>query len=180
MKVGLLVGSLRKDSWNLKIAKEVKNMFEKMEAEFIDIKNLPFYNSDLDGENAHEEYTRFRNEVRGYDAFVFFTPEYNRSLAPALKNAIDVGSTDPNGNVWAKKPAAVFSASISGLGAMASNHALRQAMVYVDLMPMQQPEVYLAKAQDLFDENGNMVEGTKGFLKNVVKAFEEHADRFVK
>lgn len=164
----------------MKVAKEVKEMFENAEADIIDIKNLPFYNKDLDGQTPHEEYTKFRNEVKNHDAFIFITPEYNRSFAPALKNAIDVGSTNPDGNVWAKKPAGVFSATVSGFGAMAGNLALRQALVYVDLMPMQQPEIYLAKVQDSFDEDGNMTDRTKAYLKRAVKAFEEHADRFIK
>ncbi|MDO5015221.1 MAG: NAD(P)H-dependent oxidoreductase [Clostridia bacterium] len=180
MKVGLIVGSLRKDSWNMKVAKEVVKMFEKAEADIIDIKNVPLYNKDLDGENPNEEYTKLRKQVNEHDAFIFITPEYNRSIAPALKNAIDIGSTNPSGNVWGKKPVAVFSATISGFGAMAGNLALRQALVYVDLIPMQQPEVYLANIPKYFDENGNMVDDTKEFLKKAVKAFESHAERIIK
>ncbi|MDO5018142.1 MAG: NAD(P)H-dependent oxidoreductase [Lagierella massiliensis] len=180
MKVGIIVGSLRKESWNMKVAKEVKEMFENAEADIIDIKNLPLYNSDLDGENAHEEYTKLRNSAKEHDAFLFITPEYNRTMTPAIKNAIDIGSTAPGGNVWAKKPAAVFSASISGFGAMAGNLSLRQSLVYVDLIPMQQPEIYLAKVQDSFDENGNMTDRTKNYLKKAVKAFEDHIERLTK
>ncbi|MDO5028765.1 MAG: NAD(P)H-dependent oxidoreductase [Bacillota bacterium] len=180
MKIGLIVGSLRKDSWNMKVAKEVKGMFEKAEADIIDIKNLPFYNSDLDGENAHEEYTRFRNEAKAYDGFIFFTPEYNRTFAPAIKNAIDVGSTNPEGNVWAHKPAAVFSASFSGFGAMAGNLSLRQGLVYVDLIPMQQPEIYLAKIHECFDENGKLEERTYNHIKKAVLAFEDHAEKILR
>lgn len=111
-----------------------------------------------------------------HDAFIFFTPEYNRSVAPASKNVIDVVSKDPAGNPWAKKKATVFSATTGGTGAMAGNHALRQAFVFVDLIPMQQPEVYLAKVDTLFDEQGNMVKETKDFLASVVKTFVDYIE----
>lgn len=177
MKVGLIVGSLRKESYNRKIAEAVKELFPaNVEAEFIDITNLPLYNTDLEGENGTPEYGRVREEVRKYDGYIFFTPEYNRSLAPALKNLIDVVSVDPNGNAWAKKPAAVFSATMGPTGAMASNLALRQAFVYVDLIPMQQPEVYLSTIQDSFDEEGNMTDRTRNFLAKAVDAFVKHAE----
>lgn len=176
MKIGLIVGSLRKDSYNRKVAEEVKGLFPQgVEAEFIDITNVPLYNADLEGENGSSEYVRVREEVRGYDGYIFFTPEYNRTLAPALKNVIDIVSVDPNGNSWAKKPAAVFSATIGPTGAMGSNHQLRQSFVYVDLIPMQQPEVYLSSIQDSFDEQGNMTERTRNYLANAVDAFVKHA-----
>lgn len=175
MKIGLIVGSLRKDSWNRKVAEVVKGLLPvEVEPNFIDISNIPLYNEDLDGENETEEYRKIRIDVKSYDAFIFFTPEYNRSYAPAIKNLIDIVSKAPEGNSWAKKPAAVFSASTGGYGGMAGNHALRQSFIFVDLIPMQQPEVYLAKVQELFDENGEMVEKTKMFLDKAVKSFLNH------
>ncbi|MDO5026318.1 MAG: NAD(P)H-dependent oxidoreductase [Tissierellia bacterium] len=173
MKIGLIVGSLRKASWNRKVAEVAKEFFpEGVEAEFIDISNLPFYNQDLDGKE--EEYTKVRKEIEEKDGFIFFAPEYNRSFAPALKNVIDVGSIAPQGNVWAKKPAAVFSASMGSMGGMGGNHALRNTFIYVNLIPMQQPEVYLGSVQNLF-KDGEMVEGTKEFIKTSVEAFIDHA-----
>lgn len=175
MKIGLIVGSLRESSWNKKVALVAKELFpEDVEVEFIDISNLPLYNADLDGVNPHEEYQKIRDEVRKYDGYLFFTPEYNRSYTPAIKNVIDVVSMDQAGSAWMKKPAGVFSASIGGFGGMAANHALRQAFIYTNLIPMQQPEVYLPSVHTLFDENGNMVEDTKEFLQTSVLAFVEH------
>lgn len=175
MKVGLIVGSLRKESWNRKVAEVVQTLFpEDVEAEFVDISEVPLYNEDLDGEHPIEAFKKVRKDLRQYDGYLFFTPEYNRSYGPAIKNLIDVGSRDPEGNLWAKKPAAVFSASMGGYGAMAGNHALRQSFVYVDLIPMQQPEVYLSKVQNLFDENGEMVERTVSFLEKAVYALIDH------
>lgn len=179
MKVGLIVGSLRKDSLNKKVAEVVKGLFPAgVEADFVDIADVPFYNQDLDGENAHPAYLRVREDLKKYDAYIFFTPEYNRSYAPALKNIIDVGSRDAAGNLWGQKPAAVFSASMGASGGMAGNHALRQAFIYVDLILLQQPEVYLGKVHESFDENGQVVEHTKELLQKAVDGFVAHAKRF--
>ncbi len=179
MKVGLIVGSLRKKSWNRKVAEVAQTMFPAdFEVEFIDISQLPFYNEDLDGEDGLPIYQEMRAEIRKYDAYLFFTPEYNRSYAPAAKNLLDVGSKDPNGNPWSGKPVAVFSASPGAYGGMGANFALRQVLVNLNLIPLQRPEVYLSKVHTLFDENGEMVEDTKKFLQKAVDAFVEHAKRF--
>ncbi|MDD6906100.1 MAG: NAD(P)H-dependent oxidoreductase [Finegoldia magna] len=176
MKIGLIVGSLRKESWNKLVALTVKELFpDDVEANIIDISNVPLYNQDLDEDEPNENYKNIREEVKKYDGFIFFTPEYNRSYAPAIKNVIDVVSRDPEGSGFKKKPATVFSASIGGYGAMAANLALRQSFVYVDLIPMQQPEVYLSKVQNLFDDDKKMVQDTRDFLKKCVLSFVEHA-----
>lgn len=176
MKIGLIVGSLRKESWNKLVALTAKELFpEDVEANIIDISNVPLYNQDLDEDEPNENFKKIREEVKKYDGFIFFTPEYNRSYTPAIKNVIDVVSRDPEGSGFKKKPAAVFSASTGGYGAMAANHALRQSFIYVDLIPMQQPEIYLSKVQDLFDEDKKMVERTRKFLEKAVLSFVEHA-----
>lgn len=176
MKVGFLVGSLRKDSWNKKIAKEVKQLFPKdIEVDFIEISDLPIYNEDLES-NEPESYVRFRKEAKEHDAFVFFTPEYNRSYSAAIKNALDIGSKAHDGNVWGGKPAGVISSSTGGYGAMAANHALRQVFVFIDLIPLQQPEVYLSRVDQYF-ENDELKEDTKKFLQRFVDAFVAHAKK---
>lgn len=93
-KVGILVGSLRKESFSKKIAENVVSLFPAgYETEFIQIGNLPLYNQDYDDENnIPEEYAAFRSKVQGMDAFLMVTPEYNRSVPAVLKNALDVGS----------------------------------------------------------------------------------------
>lgn len=170
MKIGLLVGSLRKASWNRKVAEATKKLFpEDVEVEFIEVGDLPLYNQDYEVEGFPESYKRFWNEVEEADGYIFFTPEYNRSLAPALKNALDIGSRDPKGNPWGQKHAAIFSASPGGMGGLASNLALRQVFVYLDLIPIQQPEVYLANVNELF-EGDELKEDTKEFLQTAVDA----------
>ena len=178
MKIGIIVGSLRKESFNKKLAQISKNIInEGNEAEIIDISYLPFYNQDDDGANPREEYTKIREELKKYDSYLFFTPEYNRSLAPALKNVIDIGSRDPKGNLWYGKPAAVFSASMGTSGGAMGNHALRQSFVYVNLITMNQPEVYISAIHTLFDKEGNLVSDTKTFLEDSTRAFVDFAKK---
>lgn len=179
MKIGLIVGSLRKGSWNRKVAETVKGLFgEGIQADFIEIYDMPLYNQEFDEGTVPGSYERFREEIREHDGFIFFTPEYNRSYAPAIKNAMDVASRDPNGNPWAGKPVAVFSASVGRLGGMAANHALRQSFIYLDMIPMQQPEVYLSNIDGSFVDD-RVDERTLGLLKRAVEGFSRHAARFV-
>ncbi|WP_311482516.1 NAD(P)H-dependent oxidoreductase [uncultured Anaerococcus sp.] len=178
MKIGLLVGSLRKESFNKKIAEVAKKVINQgNQAEIIDISYLPFYNQDDDGAKPREEYVKIREELKKYDAYIFFTPEYNRSLAPSLKNVIDIGSRDPKGNLWDGKPAAVFSASMGQSGGTMGNHALRQSFIYVNLITMNQPEVYIPAVHTLFDKDGNLVKGTKTFVEDSSKAFVDFAKK---
>lgn len=178
MKIGLLVGSLRKESFNKKIAEIAKKVInEDNEAEIIDISYIPFYNQDDDGTDPIEEYTKIREELKKYDGYIFFTPEYNRSLAPTLKNVIDIGSRDPKGNLWNEKVAAIFSAAMGSSGGMKGNFALRENFVYINLITMNQPEVYLPDIHTLFDENGNLMEDTKTFVENSTRAFLDFAKK---
>ncbi|MDD7363805.1 MAG: NAD(P)H-dependent oxidoreductase [Peptoniphilus sp.] len=179
-KIGLIVGSLRKGSWNRKVAKVVQGLFpEGYDAEFIEIGDLPLFNEDFERENREpESYGVFRKQIGEADGFIFFTPEYNRSLPPAIKNAVDVGSRPVGKNQWDGKPAAVVSASIGGFGGMEANFALRQNFIYTNMILLQQPEVYLSNVMNLFDDDGNMVQDTKDFLQKFVDAFVEHVERF--
>lgn len=170
MKIGLLVGSLRKESWNRKIAEVTKTLFpEDVDVDFIEVGDLPFYNEDYEEEGFPEVYDRFWKEVNEADGFIFFTPEYNRSFTPALKNALDVGSRWPKRNPWRHKPAAIFSASPGSLGGMAANLALRQVFVGLDILPLQQPTVFLSGVDQLFD-GGKLNEDTKAYLQKAVNA----------
>lgn len=172
VKVGIIIGSIRKDSLSERTAKAVVSLLpENYEAEYLEIGNLPLYNPDLD-QNTPEEYTNFRNAVADVDAVIFITPEHNRSMPAALKNALDIVSV-PN-NEWSGKPALIVSQSpglISGFGA---NHSLRQVLTFLNMPMVQQPEVYLAETHTLIDENGHFIkEGTEGFLQSAVDALTE-------
>ncbi|GGC87290.1 NADPH-dependent FMN reductase [Enterococcus wangshanyuanii] len=178
-KYGVIVGSTRKNSYSEAVAKAiVKGLPADAEVSFLNIKDLPLYNQDYD-ENSPEAYTTFRNEVAAQDAFIFVTPEHNRSITAALKNALDVASRPWGQSVWGGKPALVASQSISGISGVLANHVLRQSLVFLDMPTMQQPEVYIGQSDKLFDENlepNN--EGTKDFLASVGKQFSEFAAKF--
>lgn len=182
MKVGVLVGSLRKESFSKKIAENVKNLFpETYEVEMIEIDHLPFYNQDFDDHNeVPESFVQFRKEMTAFDAFLFVTPEYNRSVPAVLKNALDVGSRPKTDNVWGGKPAAIISQSPGNLGGFGANHHLRQTLTCLNMPVVQQPEMYLSNSAQLLDADGKINnEGTVTFLQSFVDVFvkqiENHA-----
>jgi len=171
-KIGVVVGSLRKESYARKIAENVVKLFpEDYEIELLEIGNLPLYNEEYDG-NSPEEYESFREVVRTVDAVLFVTPEYNRSVPGVLKNALDVGSRPYGESVWDSKPAGIISHSISNLSGFGANHHLRQSLTFLNMPVVQQPEVYLANSQDLIDDNGEIKdEQTIQFLQSFIDAF---------
>jgi chromate reductase len=171
-KIAFIVGSLRKGSLNRLTAEAlIRSAPEGMEAEIIEIGDLPLYNPDLE-ENPPAAWTRFRDEMGVVDGVVFVTPEYNRSVPGPLKNAIDVGSRPYGHSVWSGKPAAVVTVSPGAIGGFGANHHLRQSLVFLDMPTLQQPEAYIGNAGELFDANGEVkVEGTKTFLTTIMAAF---------
>ena len=174
IKIGVLVGSLRKESFNLKIAKVLMEVAPKsLELELIDIANIPMFNQDLEG-TPPEEWTTLREAVKAVDGLIFVTPEYNRSVPAVLKNAIDVGSRPYGKNVWTEKPGAVISVSTGNISGFGANHHLRQSLTFVNVPTMAQPEAYIGGAADLFDEKGNLKnDSTKKFLTTFMEAFEK-------
>lgn len=171
-KVGVVVGSLRNDSFNKKTAKAlVENAPSNLSFEFLEIGNLELYSQEYD-EAAPASYTEFRNKVSSVDAILFVTPEYNRSVPGVLKNAIDVASRPWGQSVWNAKPAAVVSVTIGGYGAFGANHHLRQSLAFLNMPVMGQPEAYISNAMSLFDESGKLTDdSTKEFLTNFMNAF---------
>lgn len=175
-KVGVLVGSLRKESFSKKVASNIISLFpEDYEVAFIKIGHLPFYNQDYDDDNdVPAEYQAFRDKMKGIDAFLFVTPEYNRSVPAVLKNALDVGSRPKPDNVWNGKPAGVISQSPGNLGGFGANHHLRQTLTAVNMPVVQHPEAYISTSATLLDENGQINnEETVQFLESFVDAFVE-------
>lgn len=169
--VAIIVGSLRKGSWNRKLAEAVTALAPaNLKFKFVEIGDLPFYDEDLEA-NAPLQWVRFRNEIRSADAVLFVTPEYNRSVPGVLKNAIDVGSRPYAQGALAGKPAAVISASIGAIGGFGANHHLRQSLAFLG-MPTLPAEAYIGTAQNLFDDQGALTnEGTRGFLTGFAQTF---------
>ena len=172
-KVGILVGSLRKESFSKKLAHYVAGLFpDGYATEFVDI-DMPLYNQDYDDEHRDPaEYITFRNTMKSIDAVLFVTPEHNRSIPAALKNALDVGSRPYGESVWNGKPAAIISNSPGNLSGFGANHHLRQPLVFLNMPVMQQPEAYVGNVAQLLGEDGTISDRpTAEFLQSFVDAF---------
>ncbi len=172
--VAVIVGSLRRDSINRKVAHALAELAPaSLKLSIVEIGQLPIYNQDGD-ENPPAEWTAFRERIRVVDAVLFVTPEHNRSVPAALKNALDVGSRPYGKNVWSGKPGAVVSASPSGIGGFGANHHLRQSLVFLNVPAMAQPEAYIGGADRLFDADGELVnDETRNFLQSFMQAYAE-------
>jgi chromate reductase len=171
--VAVLVGSLRADSINRKVATALAELAPgSLKLTIIEIGQLPIYNQDVDA-NPPSEWTQFRERIKAADAVLFVTPEHNRSVPAALKNALDVGSRPYGSSAWNGKPGAVVSASPGAIGGFGANHHLRQSLVFLNVPAMAQPEAYLGGADKLFDEQGQLInEGTRTFLQGFLQAFD--------
>jgi len=170
--VAVLVGSLRKESFNRKMANALLGMAPpSLALEIVEIRNLPLYNQDDDA-NPPAASAAFKTRIQQADAALFVTPEYNRSVPGVLKNAIDVASRPYGKSAWNGKPAAVISVSPGAIGAFGANHHLRQSLVFLNMPALQQPEAYIGGAAGLFDDQGKLVnESTRDFVKRFLDAF---------
>ena len=172
-KIAIVVGSLRADSLNRKVARSLCAFAgERLDCDIVEIGDLPLYNQEYDADSP-AAYTRFREEIAKADGVLFVTPEYNRGVPGVLKNAIDVGSRPYGASVWNQKPAAIVSASPGSIGGFGANHQLRQACVFLNMPVMQHPEAYLGHvSDDSFDGDGCLKEGPlKELILGLAKAF---------
>ena len=175
-KIAVFVGSLRKESFNRKMAKALALLApDSLKLEIIEIGGLPLYNQDYDDEGIPPaDWTEFRELVKSFDGNLFVTPEYNRSVPAVLKNAIDVGSRPYGQSVWDGKPGAVMTVSPGAIGGFGANHHLRQSLVFLNVPAMQQPEAYIGNAANLFDINGNLAnDAIREFISKFINAFDE-------
>ncbi|MGH8809717.1 MAG: NADPH-dependent FMN reductase [Noviherbaspirillum sp.] len=173
-KVAVFVGSLRKESYNRKLANALIAMAPaSLKLEIVEIGNLPLFNQDMEAD-LPEVVRDFKQRIQAADAVLFVTPEYNRSVPGVLKNAIDVGSRPYGQSAWNGKPGAVISASPGAIGGFGANHHLRQSLVFLNVPVLQQPEAYIGHAAKLFDEQGNIAnEDKKEFLQKFLQSFEQ-------
>ena len=179
-RVAVFVGSLRAASWNRKVAQALMALApHSLQPEIVEIGQLPLYNQDFDdGRNPPGSWTAFRQQVKAYDAVLFVTPEYNRSVPAPLKNAIDVGSRPYGHSVWDGKPGAVVSVSPGAIGAFGANHHLRQSLVFLNVPCMPMPEAYVGGIEHRFDAQGALSDhGTRDFLQKFMTAYAEWVER---
>ncbi len=177
--VAVVVGSLRKESFNRKMANALIAMApQPLALTMVDIGQLPLFNQDLENDPI-PAVIAFKESIAASDALLFVTPEYNRSMPGVLKNAIDIGSRPRGKNSWGGKPGAIVSVSPGKLAAFGANHALRQSLMAVDVSTMPQPEAYVGDAAKLFDDKGALVdESTRAFMQKFLAAFAQWIERF--
>jgi len=165
-QIAVVVGSLRKDSFNRKLASAIVKLAP---SEFlfkqVKIDDLPLYNQDDDANQA-ESVKRLKNEIKGAQGLLFVTPEYNRSIPGVLKNAIDHASRPYGQNAFAGKPAGVLGASVGATGTALAQQHLRNVLAYLDVPTLGQPEAFIHVRDGLFDEAGNIGAESKQFLQN--------------
>lgn len=178
-RIAVIVGSLRKESFNRKLALSfIKLAPASLKLEIVEIGQLQMYNQDLD-ENSPSDWVEFRKLIKSYDGVIFVTPEYNRSVPGVLKNAIDIGSRPYGQSAWDKKPAAVVSVSLGGLAGFGANHHLRQSLVFLNMPVMQQPEAYIGNAGELFDKDGNISnDSTRKFATKLMQSYADWVSNF--
>ena len=177
--IAVLVGSLRKDSFNRKMAHALIELApSELKLEIVEIGQLPLYNQDLDTGSPPAPWVAFRDRLRPVDGVLFVTPEYNRSVPGVLKNAIDVGSRPYGKSVFDKKPAGIVSVSPGAVGGFGANQHLRQSLVFLNMPPLQMPEAYIGGADKLFDESGRLTNSsTREFLGKYLQAFAAWVDK---
>jgi len=178
--IGILVGSLRRDSFSKKVAKYLAGLLAaQFDVKIIDIASLSMYNEDVDNEDdMPQEWRGFRQEIRELGAVLFVTPEYNRSMPAVLKNALDVASRPKTGSAWTGKPGAVVGVSPGKIGAFGANNHLRQVASCLNIYMMQQPEAYVGGIADAVDADGVSDKGVQDFLRIFADAFTGWVRKF--
>jgi chromate reductase, NAD(P)H dehydrogenase (quinone) len=176
-KVAVLVGSLRKDSINRKLALAIAKLAPPgLSFEHIAIGDLPLYNQDRDG-NPPEQVVRLKREIESADALLFVTPEYNRSIPGVLKNAIDAASRPYGKNSFARKPAGVIGASVGAIGTALAQQHLRNVLAYLDVPTLGQPEAFIHFSENLIDDAGTVSnDSTRKFLQTWVDRYAAWVD----
>jgi len=165
-QIAVIVGSLRKDSFNRKLADGVTKLAP---AEFsfkqLEIGDLPLYNQDDDANQA-ESVKRLKAEITAARGVIFVTPEYNRSIPGVLKNAIDHASRPYGKNAWLGKPAGILGISVGALGTALAQQHLRNVLAYLNVPTLGQPEVFIQAKEGFFDGAGNLGTESRPFLQD--------------
>jgi chromate reductase len=179
-KIGLIIGSLRKAGFTRMLGTAVMQLAPaSMTIHEVGIGDLPLYNLDLETDSPPAQWTTFREGVKKADGVLFLTPEFNRGIPGALKNAIDVGSRPWGHSVWNGKPTAVMSITPGPLGAMAAHQQLRHTLSVINSPTLPGPEVYMHSAATLFDDAGKLKnDDTKKIIETVLSGFDTWIGRF--
>lgn len=171
-KIAVIVGSIRRDAFSRKVAKELIALApQSLSLEIVEIGGLSLYNQDLDDARP-PEWLAFHAKIKAADGLLFVTPEHNRSIPAALKNALDIGSRPYGKSAWNGKPGAVVSVSPGAMGGFGANHQLRQTLMFLNVPLLQQPEAYIGSVMGLLNESGKLTnDATRDFFKAFMEAY---------
>lgn len=163
--IGVVVGSLRRDSFNKKLAAGLAKL-APADVAFKDltIGDLPLYNQDDDAHQA-DAVKRLKADIKACSGLLFLTPEYNRSFPGVLKNAIDHASRPYGQNAWAGKPAGVLGVSVGAIGTALAQQHLRNVLAYLDMPTLGQPEAFIQAKDGLFEADGSIGAASREFLR---------------
>ncbi len=166
-KIGVVIGSLRKDSMNRKLALALAHLAPSdFTLEHLRIDDLPLYNQDDDANQA-ASVRRLKTEIAATQGLLFITPEYNRSIPGVLKNALDHASRPYGQSAWAGKPAAVIGIAGGAIGTALAQQHLRNVLAYLDVPTLGQPEAFIQMKDGMFDDKGHIgIESTQNFLQS--------------
>jgi chromate reductase len=170
-KIAVLVGSLRHDSLNRKLASALAKLApQDFKFHQVEIGDLPLYNQDEDANQA-APVKRLKAEIAGSQGLLFVTPEYNRSIPGVLKNAIDNASRPYGQSAFAGKPAGVLGVSVGAIGTALAQQHLRNVLAYLDVPTLGQPEIFIQAKDGLFTDSGEIGESSKAFLQKWMDAY---------
>ena len=163
--IAVLVGSLRRDSFNRKLAHALAKLAPPdVTFKQLGIGDLPLYNQDDDTHQA-DAVLRLKSDILGAQGLLFVIPEYNRSIPGVLKNAIDHASRPYGQSAWSGKPAGVLGVSVGTIGTALAQQHLRNILAYLDCPTLAQPEAFVQAKDDLFDANGDIGIASDAFFR---------------
>jgi len=175
-RIAVIVGSLRKESFNRQLANALPALAPDIEFTQLRIDDLPPYNQD-DEQSPTPAVQRLKSGVSAAQGVIFVTPEYNRSIPGVLKNALDQGSRPYGQSVWAGKPAGVLGISVGAIGTALAQQHLRNILAYLDMPTLGQPEVFIHAKEGVFEGPGKLGESTSKFVQGWLQAYLEFVKR---
>ncbi|WP_077033922.1 NADPH-dependent FMN reductase [Pelomonas sp. KK5] len=179
LQIAVVVGSLRRDSYNRKLALALEKLAPAGSASFkhLDIGALPLYNQDDDANQA-PAVKQMKADIAASAGVLFVTPEYNRSIPGVLKNALDNCSRPYGSSAWAGKPAGIIGTSPGAIGTALAQAHLRPILGYLDMPTLGQPEAFVQMKEGLIDADGNIGEGSRKFLQGWLDTYLNWVRKF--
>src|SRR5512146_2983431 len=174
-----ICGSLRRGSYNMAALRTASALAPAgMTLTVADISKIPLYDEEVRAQGFPPPVETLRRQIKEADALLFACPEYNYSMTGVLKNAIDWASRPPD-QPFAGKPCAIIGASGGMAGSARAQYDLRRSCVFLDMHPLNKPEVMIGQAQNRFDADGNLTdEATRGFIRDLMAALAGWARQF--